>query len=296
VDVGSIATDRARPDAAAEQTDRLESGPAGQRDDSTLARVRYAFFATVAVARLLKNVLWQPGIVDHPEFGLFCFTLVLTLQLGSRGKRVVILGYVAWIGLLLAAIGLLANYPKPWVLRPFWLGSSTALLALALHDIPLQTYLPPARRLVTTVLIGLSLYVILTGARGIGRTIEFERLREEFLAKHLPADELLVTSLASFPLESLWRPFGGNAGMHAHRWLLLAWTSGTPVQAMQLRSAGISRPLVAAACGAQAVFLGSERHTRLLETFAREHSGVSCKLSPTERIGRAALWRGKRID
>lgn len=296
LDLGSIATDRAHLDISAGRLDQLENGPDGKRDDRVAAMVRDAFLATVAVARLLKNTLWHPGMVGHPEFGLFCFMLALTLQVATRRRRMEILGYVVWTGLLLTAIGLLANFPKPWVLRPFWLGSSAALLAVALPAIPLQTHLPKLRRVVATVLIGLSLYLIFTGTRGASRTIEFERIREEFLAKHQPTDELLVTSLASFPIESLWRPFGGNASLHAHRWLLLAWTSGTPVQAMQLRNTGISRPLVAAACGTRAIFLGGERHTRLVETFAREHSGVSCKLSPTARVGRAALWRGKRID
>lgn len=282
--------DAASTTVSSDRGDHLESGGAVS---STEASANKGPDTSQAAVPILLRIF--EGAFAHPEFALFCFMLALALQLASRYRRRAILGYVAWIGLLLAAMYLFTKSPPHWVIRPFWLACAAVLLVAILRDMSDKAVTPRARRLGAAVLIGLSLYVMVTGMRGVLRAVAYERSRDEFqTARHL-TDAVLVTSLASFPMESLWRPFGGNRSVHAHRWLLLGWMSGTPVQAAQLHDTGISRPLIAAACGEQAVFLGSEYHARRLETFVWENGGGPCRLSVTSSIGRSAIWHGDRV-
>ena len=295
---------RLRPLARALQLDDANKSPAttGSGDLQNALReapnIDGAVVAELDASQLPVAIVQRifQGALAYPEFAIFCFMLALALQLSDRGKRLAILGYVGWVGLLLAAIYLFTKSPPPWVIRPLWLASATVLMIVALRDMRGDRYRAGERRLVAVVLTGLLLYIAIIGSKAILREAAYERSREEFLTKNLATGPLLVTSLASFPMESLWRPFGGNASVHAHRWLMLGWMTGTPVHSAQLRNTGISRPIFSATCGKESLFLGSEYHAKLFETFTRENGGGECRLTKVEATTLAPIWHGSQVN
>ncbi|MCC7054297.1 MAG: hypothetical protein IT355_13605 [Gemmatimonadaceae bacterium] len=235
-------------------------------------------------------------LVLNVAFLALCLALVLVAAIVRTRAGVTALVPVCVGGGIVALLAVLTKFPPARVYEPVW-------LATAVSTVLVVVLLQPSRRAVTGATLALALAsacTLLDAALGAPRHWRQRRAATATLGALAP--ELLVTSLSSAPAQDWWSPIGGNSTLNRHDWLILGWSSNLAGNRRAAARAGLDRPLIAAACGERASFIGDTADARSIVRFAEEHGARHCEMVVVDSVPRADradypwfVWKGRAV-